>query len=414
MDLLKNNVHGLESHAAVTAVRSSPRAFVAAVIAFTVAMIDGYDTLALSFIAPVIAGEWTLAPSTVGWIFAFSYAGAALGATIVGILSDRFGRKMLLLISLLIAGTLTILCAWASGPIQLMILRALTGIGLGGAIPTIVALTAQHAQPEKRNAAVTRIFLGYPIGAIVGGAVTASVVGSVGWRGVLIGGGLCALLLLIPVALGVARDGERGAESSGQILRPLTRLLSNGQGLTTALFCGAVFLMLLTSYFLVSWTPVLLSLNGVAPQRAAVAGVLLNLGGVLGALILSFIIGRKSPVLAVAVALFVGAIMVVLFGQVRVLTGTAAMVWVFAIGALLIGAQGSIPALAVHLYPASVYGTGVGLSMAIGRIGSIAGPLVGGYLVSTPIGWNSLFPLAAVPPSIAAIGMTALFVRRIK
>jgi AAHS family 4-hydroxybenzoate transporter-like MFS transporter len=100
---------------------------------------------------------------------------------------------------------------------------------------------------------------------------------------------------------------------------------------------------------------VLLSLNGVAPQRAAMAGVLLNLGGVLGALILSFIIGRKSPVLAVAVALFVGAIIVVLFGQVRVLTGAAAMLWVFAIGAL-----------------------------------------------------------AAVPSSIAAIAMTALFVRRIK
>ena len=180
------------------------------------------------------------------------------------------------------------------------------------------------------------------------------------------------------------------------------------------LFCGAVFLMLLTSYFLVSWTPVLLSLNGVAPQRAAVAGVLLNLGGVVGALILSFIIGKKSPLLAVAVALIGGAVMVVLFGQVRVLSGDAAMVSVFAIGALLIGAQGSIPALAVHLYPASVHGTGVGLSMAIGRVGSIVGPLVGGYLVSIQIGWKSLFPLVAVPSSIAAIAMAALFARRIK
>ena len=411
---MKNDVQRLENHAAITVAPSRSRALVAGVIGFTVAMIDGYDTLMLSFIAPLISREWTLGPATVGWIFASSYAGAALGATIIGILSDRFGRKMLLLISLLIAGTLTILCAWTSGPIQLMILRALAGIGLGGAIPTILALTAQYAQPEKRNAAVTRIFLGYPIGAIAGGAVTASVMSSVGWRGVLIGGGLCALLLLIPVALGVARDGGRGTESSGRILRPLARLISNGQGFTTALFCGAVFLMLLTSYFLVSWTPVLLSLNGVAPRRAAVAGVLLNLGGVVGALILSFIIGRKSPVLAVAVALFVGAIVVVLFGQARVLTSTAAMVWVFAIGAFLIGAQGSIPALAVHLYPASVHGTGVGLSMAIGRIGSIAGPLVGGYLVSIQMGWNSLFALAAVPSSIAAIAMTALLVRRIK
>jgi AAHS family 4-hydroxybenzoate transporter-like MFS transporter len=172
--------------------------------------------------------------------------------------------------------------------------------------------------------------------------------------------------------------------------------------------------MLLTSYFLVSWTPALLALNGVAPQRAAVAGVLLNSGGVVGALILSFIIRTKSPVLVAAVALSVGAILVVIFGQAGVLTGTAAIVSVFAIGAFIIGAQGSIPALAVHLYPESAHATGVGLSMAIGRIGSIAGPLIGGYLVSIQIGWSSLFLLAAGPSFIAAIAMATLFARRIR
>jgi AAHS family 4-hydroxybenzoate transporter-like MFS transporter len=212
----------------------------------------------------------------------------------------------------------------------------------------------------------------------------------------------------------MAREGRQAAELTNQNLRPLTRLISDGRGLTTTLFCGAVFLMLLTSYFLVSWTPALLVLNGVAPQRAAVAAVLLNFGGVVGALILSFIIRTKSPVLVAAIVLSVGAILVVIFGQAGVLTGTGAMVSVFAIGAFIIGVQGCIPALAVHLYPESVHATGVGLSMATGRIGSIVGPLIGGYLVSIQIGWGSLLLLAAGPSSIAAIAMATLFARGIK
>lgn len=383
-----------------------------AVIGFAVAMIDGYDTLVLSYIAPLIAKDWSLSASTIGAIFAASYAGAAFGATVIGIFSDRFGRKLLLLLSLLIAGALTVLCAWAQNPAQLMILRACAGIGLGGAIPTIAALTAQHAQTEARNGAVTRMFLGYPIGAILGGAVTAWAMLRVGWRGVLIGGGACALLLLVPVALGIP-EGRRSAlvSATGAKFRPLRNLVSDGRGPMTVLFCGAVFLMLLTSYFLVSWTPALLTIHGMNPQRAAVAGVLLNVGGVIGALILSFIIGKKSPVLAITLALALGAIFVVLFGQAGAFLGSAAMVFVFAIGALLIGAQSSIPALAVHLYPASVYATGVGVPMAIGRIGSIAGPLIGGYLVSIQLGWSWLFLLAALPPGLAALAMGTLFAR---
>jgi MFS transporter, AAHS family, 4-hydroxybenzoate transporter len=384
-------------------------------IGFAVAMIDGYDTLVLSFISPLIAKDWRLPASTLGALFAASYAGAAVGATVIGVFSDRFGRKSLLLISMLIAGSLTLLCAWAQDPVQLMILRACAGIGLGGAIPTIAALTAQHSKIESRNGAVTRMFMGYPIGAIVGGALTAWAMIRVGWRGVLVGGGVCALLLLVPVALGIS-EGRRSdpGRRVGAEFDPLTDLVSDGRGLMTVLFCGAVFLMLLTSYFLVSWTPALLAMRGMNPQRAAMAGVLLNVGGILGALILSFVIGRKSPLFALAVALSVGAILVALFGHVGAFAGYAAMALVFAIGGLLIGAQTGIPALAVHLYPAPVYATAVGVPMAIGRVGSIVGPLIGGYLVSIQLGWNWLFLLAAIPPALAALALGILFRRGTK
>src|SRR5277367_397259 len=110
-------------------------------VCFVVAMIDGYDTLMLSFIAPLITKEWALAAQTVGKIFASTYAGAALGAATFGIAADRFGRKLMLLASLLLAGICTCLSAKSGDPASLMWWRAAAGIGLGGAIPTITALT---------------------------------------------------------------------------------------------------------------------------------------------------------------------------------------------------------------------------------------------------------------------------------
>lgn len=172
-------------------------------ICFLIAMIDGYDTLMMSFLAPLILGEWHLPPASFGKIFASTYVGAALGATVIGACADRFGRRSMLLLSLAIAGVFTILSATARSPTQLMLWRMLAGIGLGGVIPTISALTAAHAPEDRRSGAVTRMFVGFPIGALLGGALTAAGMLWIGWRGILVAGGTGALLMLPLVALGV-------------------------------------------------------------------------------------------------------------------------------------------------------------------------------------------------------------------
>jgi AAHS family 4-hydroxybenzoate transporter-like MFS transporter len=392
---------------------SPRRAYVVAAIGFLVAMVDGYDTLLLAFIAPLIAKEWTLPPLTIGAIFASSYAGAALGATVIGIGADRFGRKTMLLTSLALVGIFTMLCARSETPTQLMALRALAGLGLGGALSTITALTAENASLERRRAAVTRMFLGFPVGAIVGGAATAAAMPLIGWRGVFFGGGACALLLLPLVAVGVSESvrGTRGA-SHVHSRRPLAELMSGGRARSTALFGICVFLMLLTSYFLVSWIPTVLTLNGMSPERAAMGAVILNCGGIVGTLILSFIIDRKNPLGPVVGCLGAGAILIALLGYGIMSPGNSTFFLVFCVGLLIIGAQGGIPALCIHLYPPTVYATAVGLSVACGRLGSIIGPLVGGYLVSAKLGWSRLFLLAAVPALSASITMSALAAAR--
>src|SRR5258707_7138314 len=171
---------------------ASKRAYVVAGVGFLVAMVDGYDTLMLAFIAPLIAKEWALLPQTVGAIFASSYAGAALGATVIGIAADRFGRKAMLLASLALVGVFTMLCARSLNPTQLMALRAVAGLGLGGALSAITALTAENAPAHRRRATVTRMFLGFPRGAIVAGAVTTAIMSYLRWRGVFALSGICA------------------------------------------------------------------------------------------------------------------------------------------------------------------------------------------------------------------------------
>src|ERR1700722_18299373 len=210
---------------------ASRRPFIVAGVGFLVAMVDGYDTLMLAFIAPLISKEWALAPQTMGAIFASSYAGAALGATVIGIAADRFGRKTMLIVSLALIGAFTLLCSRSGTASQLMVLRAIAGLGLGGALSATTAITAAHAPPQQRRAIVTRMFLGFPVGAIVGGAVTAAVMSSLGGRGVFLGGGICALLLIPLVMLSIGEtggDARKGPRVHSP--RPVSELLPAARG----------------------------------------------------------------------------------------------------------------------------------------------------------------------------------------
>jgi MFS transporter, AAHS family, 4-hydroxybenzoate transporter len=384
------------------------------IICFVVAMIDGYDTLMVSFLAPLISREWTLNPRAVGNLFAGTYAGAALGAVLIGVAADRFGRKPMLLVSLLLAGICTCAAAGSAGPESLTVWRAAAGIGLGGAIPTIAALTAAQAAPGRGSVAVARMFLGYPLGAMLGGIATAAIMSWLGWRGVMVMGGCIALLLIAPIAFFVRESGVGTTPARAAIhsAHPIVELVSEGRVWGTVLVCAATCLTLLVSYFLVSWTPTVLTLNGATPQRAAFLGAVLNLGGLGGACIMSSLVGRFRPSWVIACSLATGALAIGLLGQSVAAPTAVIFSLVFVVGLLIIGAQANIPALCVHYYPASVYATGVGVAMAVGRLGSIVGPLVGGRLMTARISWDVLFMVAAAPALVAAAALAGMPIRR--
>jgi len=377
----------------------------AVVVCFLVTLIDGYDTLMLAFLAPLISKHFSMPPGSFGKLFSAGYAGAAIGALCVGTAADRWGRKRMMILSLLIAGVFTLLCAWADSPTELMVLRLLAGIGLGGAIPCAAALTGEHVAAGRRTQTVARMFLGFPIGAIAGGALTAAVMPLVGWRGVFIGGGAVALLMALvataipPAPLDAQAPGDHGHR------KPLSLLFAEGRALGASLICLAAFLMLMVTYFLVSWVPTVLTLNGVDAQRAALAGVMVNVGAVVGALGMSYLILGRNPFPRVAACMAAGALLIPVFGF-SVGGGVAmSFVLVFCVGLLLIGGQQNFPALCVHFFPPAVRATGVGTAMACGRLGSIVGPVIGGMLVGAHLPWSELFVIAAVPALIAGIAL---------
>lgn len=366
-------------------------------LCFAVAMVDGFDTLVVSFIAPAFAAEWELPAEAVGRLFAAGLLGAAIGAVTAGSLADRVGRRTALLGCVGLFTVATLLCAAAPDPGTLAALRLVAGLGLGGAIPSITALTAESLPLENRAGGVTRMFLGFPLGAVLGGALVASIIGPLGWRAAFLLGGAAGAALLPPLWLYVTDAAPGDRHHDGSRREPL---LAHGRALPAAALFAAAFLVLLVSYFLINWSPSILVRAGMSEERSILGGVLLNVGGIMGALLLAALVGRTTPFRVVGLTLLVGGALVVALGAGLSDPNIAAPL-LLATGAGVVGGQLTFPALAAALFPRSARATGVGLTMGAGRAGSIVGPYCGGLLLDAGLGWGPLFLIIAVPTAVA-------------
>ena len=369
--------------------------------AFLIVMVDGYDTLMMGFVAPLLARSWGLHPADLGKLFAIGYLGAAIGAVTVGPLGDRFGRKPMLVAALLIAAVATGLCATATGPAMLLPLRFVAGLALGGALPAVIALTAEHAPPDKRHAAVTLMYIGYPLGAVVGGALTAAALG-LGWPAIFAGTGVACLLAAgVAATLPEPRAVSRRDMHRGDIAPVRWReQFAQGRLVPALLLWLALFSTLVLTYFLVSWTPSIIVAQGGSAKLAALGAVLLNLGGCLGALAAIPVVNRLGLHRPVVVLAAGGAVAVALLGQ----AGSLAIVLplLFVTGVCALGAQLNLPSMTAALFPPAVRGAGLGSAIGVGRLGSIVGPLLGGALIGAGLGWATLFLIAAIPAVLCA------------
>jgi MFS transporter, AAHS family, 4-hydroxybenzoate transporter len=407
-----------------------------AVICGLVAMLDGFDTQAVAFVAPILAKDWGILPDYMGLIFAAGLAGIMVGQLTLGPLADRFGRKPVILWCTVAFGLGSLATLLAETPTQLLALRFVTGIGLGGATPNIIALTAEYSPPRLRGTIITLMFAGFPLGAAIGGAVSSLMIPQFGWHSVFLLGGLVPLALAPVIAIGLResphfmqqhfKDTTRlnatlneitGSSDSFQAVPATPRsdqqskgysgLFSENRGAMTSLLWIAYFCSLLMIYFLMNWLPTVAKSTGLSLNSAIYSAVFLNLGGAIGGIVL----GRLSDsygafrILAVGYAL---AGLCLLGVGVFIGMPTAFMVLLFCAGLFTIGGQTALNAAASSLYPAQLRATGLGAALAVGRIGSIAGPAVGGLLIAAQMPVSALFFIVAVPALLSASVMVAI------
>ena len=396
-------------------------------ICASIVFMDGFDAQAMGYVAPSLTASLGITRAALGPAISSGLFGMMIGALMFGPLADKFGRRPILVMCTFIFGIGALLTATATNVQSLVLFRIWTGFGLGGAMPNTIALTSEYMPKKSRATSVMVMFTGFSIGAAVGGFVAAGLISRYGWKSVFIVGGVFPLLIgilaivalpesvrflvlkggqqskvayyLSRVAPGrtISRDVEYevGEDTHGQ-RSPVIQLFREKRTPVTLLIWSMFFMNLLNLYFLNSWLPTVMNDVGIKVETAILVTTLFQIGGAGGAVLLGRVLDRRMSFGILAMTYLFAAVFILLIGEAGASLPFLALT-VFFSGVGVVGGQTSSNALTSEYYPTNFRATGVGWALGIGRIGSILGPTLGGYLLSggTPI--RTVFWAASVP-----------------
>ncbi len=408
-------------------------------VCFFIVLLDGFDTAAIGYIAPSLIKEWGVTRPALGPVLSAALFGLAIGALVSGPLADRFGRKHLLFGSVLIFGAACLGSSFSANLDQLTVMRFLTGMGLGAAMPNAVTLMSEFCPEKRRNFLTNAMFCGFPLGAALGGFLAAWIIPNFGWRGVLVLGGAAPLLLAVPILFALPESlrfmvlkghavervravltrisPEAGAVGTFELIEPRPSAVARGAALVVSgsYIVGSV--MLWTTYFmglvifyaLINWMPLLFKDAGVDPKTATLITALFPLGG-FGAIFSGWLMDRFNGNIIVGTLYGLTALFVYAIGLAAGASAAQLMAVVFIGGALMNTAQSSMGSLAAAFYPTEARATGVAWMLGVGRFGGIAGSLLVAELARRNLGFGQIFAVVAIP---GAIAMVALLVKQI-
>ncbi|PMS11905.1 3-(3-hydroxy-phenyl)propionate transporter MhpT [Trinickia caryophylli] len=381
-------------------------------LCFAVALLEGLDLQSVGVAAPRMAREFGLTVAQMGLAFSAGTFGLLPGAMFGGRLADHIGRKRVLILSACLFGLLSIATAMVSSFGMLVAVRVLTGIGLGGALPNLIALSSEAVSPKARTTAVSVMYCGIPFGGVIASIIGMLSVGDADWRHIFYVGG-AGPLVLVPLLLAFLPESDAFREAShranAQVAPVREVLFGSDRGLSTLQIWISYFCTLIVLYFLLNWLPSLMAARGLARAEVGIVQILFNIGAGLGALFIGMLMDRLRGGVVVT-GMYVGII--VSLAALSIAPGFGALVVsAFFAGMFVVGGQSVLYALAAVFYPTAMRGTGVGAAVAVGRIGSVVGPLAAGQLLAMGRSGSTVIG-ASIPVTLIAAVAALLLIRR--
>ena len=395
---------------------------------------DGYDLNSVAWAVPSLIRAWHLPPSMFTMAFLWSSIGILVGALSAGPIGDRFGRRPLLLTSLTIFGIASLLSASADSVGMLSLWRFFTGIGIGGGFSGAAALTGDYAPHRLRATMIMVTFTGAPIGGFLGGQIVALLLAQFGWPMIFVLGGVFPLVLVLALALWLPESPRFLAAKKNLSPRhaallqrldvaptqsgpvdvargnPVKMLFGKGYALQTVLLWIIFFCSLLNLFLFAYWMPTVLNLIGMSPAQAVFASSMRDFGAIFAVLYLGLAIDRIGPERTLALHYAAGAVFIAVIALVA-LPYAMLLLMTFLAGATIIGSQTGANGTCGKLYPARMRTSGLGWALGIGRLGGIAAPVLGGYLLALGLAPTHIF-LSACLFALIAAAATALLAFR--
>jgi AAHS family 4-hydroxybenzoate transporter-like MFS transporter len=393
--------------------------------------LDGFDAQAIAYVAPTLRKAWNLGPESLGPVFGAGLAGIFLGSLLIGPLTDRFGRKKLMIAAVALFGSFTLLTAEATSLNMLFAFRFIAGLGLGAVIPSTVVMASEYAPAHRRGSMVTLMACGFSLGAASGGMLAGAYLLQFGWHAIFYVGGVLPLLLMLilfrgmpeslrflsldPVAnrarmVAILKRIEphvqyTDAATFSHVERSTNRwrvleLFGENRALMTCLVWAIFFVNLVCLNFLNNWLPTILSAS-MSMHDAVRTTTFFQFGGMAGVICMGLLADRFGFYRVMISGFLVASILTATIGMVSSIEMTRLVL--AGCGFCIIGVQMTLSALTAFLYPTAIRGTGTGWANSFGRIGSFAGPVVGGLLITLHLPLPNVFLIVALPTALGVL-----------
>ncbi|WP_162248213.1 MULTISPECIES: MFS transporter [unclassified Sphingomonas] len=413
------------------AVAMSPYQYLVVALCCFCNVADGFDVVSLALAAPVLTREWGVAPAVLGTIFGVSSVGLSIGAFVVAPFADKIGRRPVMLAAIGSLAAALLLTSIAGNVYELLVLRFVTGIGLGTLVVCLNTTVAEVTTYKVRNISLAILHLGFTIGTMTASGIAVLALEFSGWRTIFVAAGILNAITFAAslVLLGESPDFLAKRRKAGDLAK-LNRLLARARKAPLADFPplpveraerGSIKALLapdlrratilvwvasltyaIVGYFLLNWKPTILANAGLSPTLAAASGMITGACGALGHLTMGLFARRIGEGRLTAIYFALAAVSLVIFGiQPPDPVPLLAMAGVTTL--FVVGAYTGLFLVAVKMYPSDVQNTGVGFVVGFGRVGAIIGPMIGGFLVGAGLDRMDtyfVFSVIAVVPAV--------------